>query len=233
MGARTPISSIAFNTILPVNNNQPIYERISYNFINWSYTNWKGMLFGLLLGASLLTLLRYLPASTQSPNRFINALKGMGGGIPLSVCVNCATPIAHSLYSAGIRLELALALLISSPTLNIIVLTLLFSLFPLHFVIAKLAGTLFLILVLIPILARFNSIQGKIASVDVIKANDQPNRLYHGFNPLLASPQSQPEQKSYWRGAIFDVITRLTINVASQSYRRCYTRYIFTRTDCF
>lgn len=217
MGVRTPISSIAFNVVLPVNDTQPVYERISYNFVNWSYTNWKGMLFGLLLGASLLTLFRYLPASAESNNRFLNALKGLGGGIPLSVCVNCATPIAHSMYTTGTRLELALALLISSPTLNIIVLTLLFSLFPLHFVIAKLAGTLFLILVLMPLLVRFisthdNKEQG--ASDALIKANRQSNSLTEKLNP---NPMVQPinsEAFLNWQQAIFDVLTRLSLNLA-------------------
>ncbi len=220
MGARTPISSIAFNVLLPINDDQAVYERIARSFVNWSYTNWKGMLFGLLFGAALLTLLRYLPESGASQNRFINAFKGMSGGIPLSVCVNCATPVAHSLYSAGTRLELALALLISSPTLNIIVLTLLFSLFPLHFVIAKLAGTLFLVLVIVPLLVRFNARQDKQKSSanDVLmdasgQLNGAPSRLFSfpgatsGINPLSITPALS------WPRAALEVVTLLAANL--------------------
>ncbi len=44
--------------------------------------------------------------------------------------VNCAVPIAQGIRAAGGRVETMLAVMVSSPTLNVIVLTMLLSLFP-------------------------------------------------------------------------------------------------------
>ena len=150
MGQRTDISSIAFDIIYPIDDSQPYLERVSKSAVNWSYTNWKGMTFGILFGATLLTLMRSLPIWRLPRSGFLAALQGLIGGAPLGVCVNCATPIAQGLHRAGIRLETMLAVLTSSPTLNLIVITMMLSLFSWYFVIIKLGVTLFFIAVLIP-----------------------------------------------------------------------------------
>ena len=57
--------------------------------------------------------------------------------MPLGVCVNCAAPIAKGLYAGGARAETTLAAMIASPTLNIVVLTMLFGLFPFYMALTK------------------------------------------------------------------------------------------------
>ncbi len=87
-------------------------------------------------------------------NGFANAMMGILIGTPLGVCVNCAAPIAKGLHSAGTRIETTLATMTSSPTFNIIVVTILFSLFPWYVVATKLGFTLLFIAVGIPLMCK-------------------------------------------------------------------------------
>lgn len=129
--------------------------KVIYSSLNWYYSNWRGMAFGLVLAAAFLVLLTYLPRS-PSQNRFINSFYGMLAGTPLGVCVNCVAPIAKSVYEASRRMEMALAMMFSSPSLNIVVLTMLFTLFPFYMAVLKVVATFLLILVIVPFLSKQN-----------------------------------------------------------------------------
>lgn len=131
----------------------PLHTRVIYTSLNWYATNWRGMAFGLVLAAAFLTLLSYFPKDS-SDRRFKNSFKGMLLGTPLGVCVNCVAPIAKSIYEAGSKMELALSVMFSSPTLNIVVLTMLFSIFPLHLALLKLGGTFVLVLLIVPFISK-------------------------------------------------------------------------------
>ena len=131
----------------------PLHIRVFYTTLNWYETNWRGMAFGLILAGAFLTLLSYLPKQ-NSEKRFKNSLMGMLVGTPLGVCVNCVAPIAKGLYEAGSRMETALAVMFSSPTLNIVVLTMLFSIFPFYMAMLKLGATFVLVLLIVPFLSR-------------------------------------------------------------------------------
>jgi hypothetical protein len=104
----------------------PAYKRIFYSTLNWYETNWRGMVFGLVLAGGFLALLNHLPKRPSS-KPFVNSFFGMLTGTPLGVCVNYVAPIAKGIYEAGSKIETALALMFSSPTLNVVVLTMLFS----------------------------------------------------------------------------------------------------------
>jgi uncharacterized membrane protein YraQ (UPF0718 family) len=58
------------------------------------------------------------------------------------------------MYSAGLRAETTLSAMIASPTLNIVVLTMLFSLLPLYMALIKIALSLLVILVAVPLICR-------------------------------------------------------------------------------
>ena len=156
IGNRITISAIAFDIVFPVSRSQPLYERTWKSAANWAYTNWKGMSFGFLAAAAFITLLQSLPRTPASRNRFLNSLIGLGMGSPLGVCVNCATPIAQGMIHAGTRLETSLAALSASPTLNPIVLSIAFSLLPLHLVLVKLALSVLFILLILPLLIAWS-----------------------------------------------------------------------------
>lgn len=144
MGVRTSFGDIAFEIALPVSESQSLPVRIFRTAVNWGFTNLEGMLFGLLFAAAILTLIANLP-SRQFKRPWQNAISGIFIGAPMGVCVNCATPIAFGIYAAGARLETALSSLFASPSLNVIVLTMSFTLLPWEIATAKLAGVLVLL----------------------------------------------------------------------------------------
>jgi len=131
----------------------PFYTRVMYTTLNWYETNWKGMAFGLALAGAFLTLLSYLPRK-NSDKKFKNSLMGMLVGTPLGVCVNCVAPIAKGIYDAGSKMETALAVMFSSPTLNIVILTMVFSIFPFYMALMKVGGTLVLVLLIVPLISH-------------------------------------------------------------------------------
>lgn len=134
----------------PRNADLPI--RVMTTTLNWCQSNWRGMAFGLVIAAGFYTILKYAPRQS-SDKRFRNSFMGMFAGTPLGVCVNCVAPIAKGMYEAGSKMETALAVMFSSPTLNIIVLTMLFSIFPFYMALGKLLATFVLILVVVPLVS--------------------------------------------------------------------------------
>lgn len=145
---------LSFEAMLPLLPEQSAAQRIAISTANWLKTNRKGMTFGVLFAAAFLTLLGYLRRrSFKGP--FANAFYGMALGAPLGVCVNCAAPIAKGLYSGGSRAETTLAAMIASPTLNIVVLTMAFSLLPFYIAMTKLVLSIAVILIAVPVLCRF------------------------------------------------------------------------------
>ncbi|MEE8307257.1 MAG: hypothetical protein V3R81_08320, partial [Gammaproteobacteria bacterium] len=164
MGLRTDFGAIAFDIVLPVSADQPAWQRVGRSSVNWGYTNWKGMSFGLLFAAAVLTLLGGMPQrSFRRP--WQNTLTGMFFGAPLGVCVNCATPIAQAMVAAGAALETALATLFSSPTLNPIVLTMAFTLLPWELGLGLLVSVL-LLLASLPWVSRRVSVRQPSAPVE-------------------------------------------------------------------
>ena len=142
---------ISFDALLPVRREMPAPTRITRTTINWLYTNRFGMYFAIPFGAAIMSLL----AQSTRPRRFASApaniLCGTIAGAPLGVCTNCATPIGQSLLVAGASSRLTVAAMISSPSLNPVVLAMAFILFPLPLAAARLIVPVILLL-LLPIL---------------------------------------------------------------------------------
>jgi uncharacterized membrane protein YraQ (UPF0718 family) len=145
--------AITFGTVYAVDRSMPLRQRVWRTSVNWLQANEIGMTFGFFFGAAALTFLTTLPRRRTS-NRYVNALIGMVGGMPLGVCANCVAPIARGLYASGMSTESVLAAMFSSPTLNVIVLAMAFALFPLPIVGLKLATVGILILALAPLASR-------------------------------------------------------------------------------
>ncbi len=145
---------LSFEALIPLTEDHTTIERIGISTVNWIKTNRNGMTFGVLFAAAFLTLLGYMRRRSFS-GPFANSLYGMFLGAPLGVCVNCAAPIAKGLYSAGSRAETTLSAMVASPTLNIVVLTMAFSLLPFYMAVAKIVLSLGVILLAIPVLCRF------------------------------------------------------------------------------
>ncbi len=154
MAGDADILGLSFDIVFYPNPEDGLLKQILANTINWLDTNKKGMGFGLLFAPAIMLLFAVLDTSKWK-NRFANSLSGLFLGAPLGVCVNCATPIAKGLYDTDKNTERALSALLSSPTLNIVVLSMLFSLLPVYLGVLKLSFSLIIILLGIPLLSKW------------------------------------------------------------------------------
>ncbi|MBO3699048.1 FG-GAP-like repeat-containing protein [Roseivirga sp. E12] len=154
LGADNESMGISFDIFRTIQFRDSWLVQVLSNTANWIETNKKGMAFGLFFGAILMVLFSLLK-DYKSNNRWVNAIIGTLIGAPLGVCVNCAAPIAMGMKDAGAKTETAMAAMVSSPTLNVIVLSMLFSLLPPYMVWFKLGSTIVLLLFIIPLLSRY------------------------------------------------------------------------------
>jgi uncharacterized membrane protein YraQ (UPF0718 family) len=141
---------ISFDALMPVAADMPLAERVGRTTVNWIWTNRIGMSFGIGFGAAMLTLLPLLPRRRLRSVRG-NTLFGALLGAPLGVCANCVAPIALGLAESGASTETAVATMFSSPLLNVVVLAMAFTLFPLPIALTRLAVPLVL-LSLVPLI---------------------------------------------------------------------------------
>lgn len=153
MEGSTNFQGIGFEHVFSFSEDAPAYEKIALNTLNWIETNRNGMTFGVLFAAALMLLFSLLE-NLKFKHPFLNSIMGMLIGFPLGVCVNCAAPIAQGVYKGGGKAETALSMMISSPTLNIVVLTMTFSIFPLYMAILKVLLSIVVILIAVPLIAR-------------------------------------------------------------------------------
>ena len=145
--------ALSFEAKFPIDPDMGLAERLFWSTLNWINTNKKGMTFGVLFAAAFLTAAAYLKRRSFTGG-FANSALGLAIGTPLGVCVNCAAPIARGMYAGGLRAETVLSAMIASPTLNIVVLTMLFSLLPVYMAVLKIGLSLLVILVAVPLICR-------------------------------------------------------------------------------
>ncbi len=158
---------LSFEAAIQFEPTAPLWKKIAFTTINWIKTNRRGMTFGVLFGAAFLTLMRYLPRRSFRGS-FANSALGLVLGAPLGVCVNCAAPIAKGLFNSGARVETALSAMIASPTLNIVVVAMAFSILPFYVAVTKLALSLFVILIGVPLVVRMLPLGQRRVAVDAI-----------------------------------------------------------------
>lgn len=144
---------LSFEAKFPLTDEMTVPEQIGYSTLNWVNTNKKGMTFGMLFAAAFMTLLSYMQQRSFRGG-FANSFLGMAIGAPLGVCANCVAPIGKGMYSAGMRAETTLSAMVASPTLNIIVLSMLFSLLPFYMAVTKIALSLLVILIVVPLICK-------------------------------------------------------------------------------
>jgi uncharacterized membrane protein YraQ (UPF0718 family) len=160
-------------------------KHIGWTALEWGLTNRQGMTYGLLLAAGMLTLLPLLRRSRGG--KLAGAFQGMLVGTPLGVCVNCAAPIAQGMIKGGGRVETALAALFSSPTFNVIVLGIVFTIFPWYLAGLKVLSGLFIVLVVAPWLARLAERPGWTRPVPV-PARLPGLRIFQRLETSLGTP---------------------------------------------
>ena len=177
---------LGFEALIALDPAVPVVERVAVSTVNWINTNKKGMMFGWLFGAAFLTLLGYF-RRRNFKGRFANSFYGMVIGAPLGVCVNCAAPIARGLFQGGSRAETTLSAMIASPTLNVVVLTMAFSLLPFYIAVTKLVLSLAVILVAVPLICRVLPQERLLHSVKSAPAPQAPDLPEPELETLTAS----------------------------------------------
>ena len=153
IGAERDLQGIAFDVVLPVASDDPVWRKIAYTSVNWAATNKKGMAFGLVFAACLLTILGFIE-KRKVDGLFANTFKGFLIGAPMGLCVNCAAPVAFGLKKGGAKPETALGAMLSSPSMNVIVIGMMFSLLPWYLAALKLVFSLGIIFLFVPLLVR-------------------------------------------------------------------------------
>lgn len=146
------VGTITFDAVYPVDRSMPLTQRVWRTTVNWLNANRIGMTFAFFFGPAALTFLATLPRR-RTKSRRLNALIGTLVGMPLGVCANCVAPIGRGLYASGMSTESILAAMFSSRALNVVVLAMTFTLFPLPVALLKLASVLLLIFVFAPYVA--------------------------------------------------------------------------------
>lgn len=153
--ASSEIGDVSPWPIIEVKSDAPFIEKWFYTTVNWAHANRKGMAFGITIAAMVLTLTSYFPLPRPgSGRRLQNAAMGVAIGTPLGLCVNCAAPVFKSALRSG-RVETAFAIMLSSPTLNIVVLTMVFTLFPFYMAVMKVLTTLLCVFLAVPLISRW------------------------------------------------------------------------------
>lgn len=212
MGAATPLAGLAFSPLWSIAPDATLLQRILYETVNWIHTNRQGMTFGVLFGAALMTLLG-LFSGRAFRSRLGNTLAGVLIGAPMGVCVNCAAPIAKGMRSAGARAETMLATMVSSPTLNVIVLSMLFSLFPVYVAAIKIGLTLLFILVVIPWLTRhLDTRSGSTGAADMGGARLEYRWMLPSA-PAITSAAAPDQASSTWPQALRWLIRTYTTHL--------------------
>ena len=150
----TPHSFINSSELIPMAVQHGFWLRVFASFINWIWSMRIGMTFGLTMGALLHTLFEFYPPKLTG-NIYLNTLKGIVVGVPAGVCVNCAVPVACGITRSQNKIETALGFMFSSPTLNFLVVSMVFASLPWSFGIIHYSLIAVLLLGIVPLLVWF------------------------------------------------------------------------------
>ena len=148
------ITGIGFDIAYEVLPDDSLLVTIGKTTLNWIKTNLKGMTFGILFASLFLILFSWLN-KLEFKNKLVQSFFGLFIGAPLGVCVNCAAPIAFGARKANLSVISSLSMMMSSPTFNFVIITMLFTMFHPYVALLKVVSAALLILIGVPIIARF------------------------------------------------------------------------------
>lgn len=152
LGHHEVLSFIWTEQIMRLPANPGFIDRVIASIANWIWSMRIGMSFGLAMGALFHTLFQFYPPKLGG-NLYLNTLKGIITGAPAGVCVNCAVPIACGITRGKANVESALSFMFSSPTLNFVVVSMIFAGLPAAYGIVQYSMIALVLLVLVPLIA--------------------------------------------------------------------------------
>ena len=151
MNTLTPHSFINSSELIPMATQHGFWSRVFASFVNWIWSMRIGMTFGLTIGGLLHTLFEFYPPKLTG-NIYLNTLKGIVIGAPAGVCVNCAVPVACGITRGQNKIETALGFMFSSPTLNFLVVSMVFASLPWAFGLIHYSLIAIVLLAVVPLL---------------------------------------------------------------------------------
>lgn len=149
LGHHEVVSYIWTEQLMRLPANPAFIDRVIVSIANWIWSMRIGMSFGLAMGALFHTLFQFYPPKLGG-NLYLNTLKGIITGAPAGVCVNCAVPIACGITRGKANIESALSFMFSSPTLNFVVISMIFSGLPAAYGILQYSMIALVLLILVP-----------------------------------------------------------------------------------
>ncbi|MDE1151022.1 MAG: permease [Micavibrio sp.] len=149
-----PHSFVYSSELMTLSADDALWRRVLATFVNWVWSMRIGMTFGLSMGALLHTLFQIFPLKATN-SVYLNTLKGIFVGVPAGVCVNCAVPVACGITRAKSKVETALGFMLSSPTLNIIVVSMIITAFPWQFAVVHFGLVAVVLLGVLPLMVKY------------------------------------------------------------------------------
>jgi uncharacterized membrane protein YraQ (UPF0718 family) len=153
LGHHEVVSFIWTEQIMRLPAHPTFIDRVVASIANWIWSMRIGMSFGLVIGAFFHTVFQYYPPKLGG-NLYLNTLKGIITGAPAGVCVNCAVPIACGITRGKANIESALSFMFSSPTLNFVVISMIFAGLPAAYGIVQYFMIALVLLVFVPIIVH-------------------------------------------------------------------------------
>jgi uncharacterized membrane protein YraQ (UPF0718 family) len=156
MGHHELVSYIYNSELVKASVQAGFFERWFASFVNWIWSMRIGMSFGLALGALLHTVFEFYPPKLGG-NIYMNTLKGIMMGAPAGVCVNCAVPVACGVTRGKANVEAALGFMFSSPTLNFVVVSMVFAGLPWYYGAIQYSLIALVLLVFVPLIVYIDN----------------------------------------------------------------------------
>src|ERR1700736_610602 len=149
LGQHEVASFIWTDQLMALPANPTFMDKVGGSIVNWIWSMRVGMSFGLAVGALFHTVFQFYPPKLGG-NLYLNTLKGVITGVPAGVCVNCAVPITCGITRGKANIESALSFMFSSPTLNFVVISMIFAGLPPAYGIVQYSMIALVLLVFVP-----------------------------------------------------------------------------------
>ena len=112
------------------------------------------MLFWILVWSWIITTFQLFSSIKKVKNKFLLWIIGIINWFSLWVCANCSTPIWKSLLACKFSPIVAINTIISSPSFNIVWITLLFTIFPWYIATLKILFYTLITIIIVPIIFK-------------------------------------------------------------------------------
>lgn len=145
----TDFMGLSFDVIANEIDSISYIENVFISSINWLYTNWKGMAFGLLFAAGFSVFARQFVTNSNFLNLKLSKTLTFLFVLPIGICANCIAPLSVSVFKRTGREDISSILALGSHGINFFALILLFQILPVEFGLVKVLSLSLIILIIV------------------------------------------------------------------------------------